>query len=384
MKLTIHALELGARLAADARTVLYSAISTRRTPGCGAHLASDLRRVLQSPARPGSVLGPGALLAALLFLLLPLTSILAQPAGGPLAQPIATFSIVARDSVSGEAGVAVASRFFAVGSVVPWARADAGAVATQSFCNTTFGWRGLELMQQGLTPQEALAVLLRSDDDPEHRQVGLVAVDGQSVTYTGKSCIPWAGGRSGRNYALQGNILTGEQVVIDMEKAFLTTPGTLADRLYAALQAGDAAGGDSRGKQSAALLVVKKGAGYGGFTDRAIDIRVDDHPDPFLELKRLLDYGQMNYAWNEGWTLFTRKDYAAALPKIEHAATLAPANPELLYDQAVIRLAAGHAQGALQALEKALTLNAKLKKQAAQDNDLAPLRANPHFQRLVK
>jgi uncharacterized Ntn-hydrolase superfamily protein len=299
-------------------------------------------------------------------------------------QPISTFSIVARDSVSGECGVAVASRFFAVGSVVPWARADAGAVATQSFCNTSFGWRGLDLMHQGLTPQEALMVLLRGDEDPEHRQVGMVAADGQSVTFTGKSCIPWAGGRNGRNYAVQGNILTGEQVVVDMEKVFLTTEGTLADRLYAALKAGDAAGGDSRGKQSAALLVVKQGAGYGGFTDRAIDIRVDDHPDPFAELKRLLDYGQMNYAWNEGWTLFTRKEFSAALPKIEHAASLAPANPELLYDLAVIRLAAGRREEALGVLKQAVILNEKLKKQASQDNDLAGLRLDPRFQQLIR
>lgn len=309
-------------------------------------------------------------------------SALAAPGSGH--EPIATFSIVARDSAAGEWGVAVASRFFAVGSVVPWARAGAGAVATQSFCNTTFGWRGLDLMEQGLMPQEALTVLLRGDDDPGHRQVGIVGPDGQSVTYTGEACIPWAGGRSGRNYALQGNILTGEAVVIEMEKAFLTTSGTLADRLYAALKAGDAAGGDSRGKQSAALLVVKEGAGYGGFTDRAIDIRVDDHPEPFLELKRLLDYAQMNYAWNQGWTLFTRKQFAEALPKIEHAATLAPDNPELLYDLAVIRLAAGRPEESLAALRQALTLNAKLKQQAARDNDLASLRSNGQFQQLIK
>ena len=329
---------------------------------------NDCRRIAQS-----------AVLAALLF-----AGAGVAQGSRPGTQPVATFSIVARDSAAGEWGVAVASRFFAVGSVVPWARAGAGAVATQSFCNTTFGWRGLDLLQEGLTPQEALNVLLRGDDDPGHRQVGMVGPDGQSATYTGNGCIPWAGGRSGRNYALQGNILTGEQVVIDMEKAFLTTSGTLADRLYAALKAGDAAGGDSRGKQSAALLVVKEGAGYGGFTDRAIDIRVDDHAEPFLELKRLLDYAQMNYAWNEGWTLFTRKQFAAALPKIEHAATLAPDNPELLYDLAVIRLAAGRAEESLAALRQALTRNTKLKKQAAQDNDLAALRANAQFQQLIK
>jgi len=301
----------------------------------------------------------------------------------PSHKPIATFSIVARDSATGELGVAVASRFFAVGTVVPWATADVGAVATQSFANTSFGWRGLELLSRGASPDEALKILLNNDDDPSRRQIGIVSASGQSVTYTGKDCIPWAGGRSGPNYACQGNILAGEAVVLAMEKAFLETKGTLADRIYAALVAGDAQGGDSRGKQSAALIVVKGKAGYGGYTDRAIDIRVDDHPDPFRELGRLLNYAQMNYAWNEGWTLFTQKKPAEALPHVERAAELAPENPEVLYDLAVIRLAAGSEAGSIEALKKALTLNPKLKKQAAGDSDLERLHGNATFQALV-
>ncbi len=165
--------------------------------------------------------------------------------------PVATFSIVARDSVTGELGVAVASRFFAVGTVVPWARADVGAVATQSFANTSFGWRGLDLMEKGASAAEAGNILLRNDTDPQKRQLGMVAADGSSFTHTGENCVPWAGGRSGKNYAVQGNILTGEDVVLAMEKTFLETNGTLAERLYAALLAGHAKGGDSRGKQSA-------------------------------------------------------------------------------------------------------------------------------------
>jgi uncharacterized Ntn-hydrolase superfamily protein len=297
---------------------------------------------------------------------------------------IATFSIVARDSVTGELGVAVASRFFAVGNVVPWAKAGAGAVATQSFANTSFGWRGLELLEKGLTPEEVVKVLLRNDDNPTRRQFGIVATNGKSATYTGENCIAWAGGRNGPNYAVQGNILAGEAVVTVMEKAFLETTGTLADRLYAALVAGDAKGGDARGKQSAAMLVVKAGAGYGGYTDRAIDIRVDDHPEPFKELGRLLNYAQMNYAWNEGWTLFTQKKYAEALPHQERAASLAPENPEVLYDLAVIRLAAGKKAEALEALRKALKLNPNLKKQASGDNDLAGLKGNTEFEALIK
>ena len=296
---------------------------------------------------------------------------------------VSTFSIAARDPSTGELGVAVASRFFAVGTVVPWAKADVGAVATQSFANTSFGWRGLDLLQQGQSPDEVLASLLKGDADPDRRQVGIVSSDGRSVTYTGKNCIPWAGGRSGPNYACQGNILTGEDVVVAMEKAFLGTTGTLADRLYAALVAGDSKGGDSRGRQSAAMVVVKKGAGYGGFTDRAIDIRVDDHPDPFKELGRLLNYAQMNYAWNEGWTLFTEKKFSDALPHIERAAHLAPQNPEVLYDLAVIRLAAGKEEESLDALSNALKLNPKLKKQAAGDSDLARLRGKKAFESIV-
>lgn len=297
---------------------------------------------------------------------------------------IATFSIVGRDPVTNELGVAVASRFFAVGSVVPWAEANVGAVATQSFANTSFGWRGLELLRFGLDPEEAINLLLRTDDNPEKRQVGIVSASGKSATYTGSECISWAGGRNALNYAIQGNILTGESVVTSMEKAFLETTGTLAERLYAALVAGDREGGDSRGKQSAALIIVKEGAGYGGYTDLAIDIRVDDHPEPFQELGRLLQIAQVNYAWNEGWTLFTQKQYQQALPAIERAATLAPDNAEVLYDLAVIRLATGESEKCLEALQKAIILNPKLKKQAAADPDLNPISQNKVFLKLVK
>jgi uncharacterized Ntn-hydrolase superfamily protein len=321
----------------------------------------------------------GALLS--LLLLLPAS----VPAAAPAAdEPIATFSIAASDPATGELGVAVASRFFAVGSVVPWARAGVGAVATQAYGNASFGPRGLELLERGASPAETLAILLNKDSDPERRQVGIVGADGASVTYSGKGCSAWAGGRNGPNYAVQGNILAGEAVVAAMEEAFLKSKGTLADRMYAALVAGDAKGGDSRGKQSAALIVVKAGAGYGGYTDRAIDIRVDDHPEPFVELGRLLVYAQMNYAWNEAWTAFSEKRFAAALPLMERTASLAPDNGEVLYDLAVIRLAAGRRSEALEALKKAMTLNPRLKKQAAGDDDLTALRGDPAFTKLTQ
>ena len=323
------------------------------------------------------------LLCALILATIAITSVQAEQAKDDLNE-IHTFSIVARDSAAGELGVAVASRFFAVGSVVPWAKADVGAIATQAYANTTFGWRGLDYLEQGFTPQQTIDELLGSDNDPQQRQVGIVSANGQSATYTGEGCLSWAGGRSGPNYAVQGNILAGEAVVTGMEKAFLETRGTLADRMYAALLAGEAAGGDSRGKQSAAMLVVKKGAGYGGFTDRAIDIRVDDSPEPFIELGRLLKLAEVNYSWNDAWTLFTKKEYQKALEPMERAAHMAPENAEVQYDLAVIRLGAGDTKGALSALKLALRLNPKLTMQAAKDDDLQALRDNPEFQKIMR
>lgn len=198
-----------------------------------------------------------------------------------------TFSIVGFDAAAGELGIAVASKFPAVGAVVPWARAGAGAVATQSYANTSFGPRGLELMAAGLSAEEALTRLLADDPGRAQRQVGLVDARGGTATFTGEGCHDWAGGRTGPGYAAQGNILAGPEVVDAMAKAFERTAGNLAERLLAALAAGDASGGDRRGRQSAALLVVKERGGYGGYNDRYLDLRVDDHERPVEELQRL-------------------------------------------------------------------------------------------------
>jgi uncharacterized Ntn-hydrolase superfamily protein len=199
-----------------------------------------------------------------------------------------TFSIVARDPQAGESGIAVQSKFLAVGAVVPWAKAGVGAIATQSWANTSYGPRGLELLASGLSAQETLAHLIGEDDGRASRQVGIVGVDGQPATFTGDQCFPWAGGQVGEHYTCQGNILVGEDSVLAMARTFEQTSGRLCDRLVAALAAGQAAGGDSRGQQSAALLVVRQGGGYGGFNERFIDLRVDDHPQPINELQRIL------------------------------------------------------------------------------------------------
>ncbi|HET7144144.1 MAG TPA: DUF1028 domain-containing protein [Anaerolineales bacterium] len=200
-----------------------------------------------------------------------------------------TFSIVACDLGEKSWGIAVASKFPAVGAVVPWAQANAGAVATQSFANTSFGPQGLEMMANGISADEALAKLLMDDSNRELRQAGLVDSLGNAKTFTGNGCFPWAGGVTGKGYAIQGNILAGPKVVPAMEKKFLAFKGELPSRLYAALMAGDRAGGDKRGRQSAAIYVVKPNGGYGGFTDRWIDYRVDDHEDPVPRLGELLE-----------------------------------------------------------------------------------------------
>lgn len=201
-----------------------------------------------------------------------------------------TFSIVGRDPQSGELGIAVQSKFLAVGAVVPWARAGAGAgaIATQAWANTSYGSHGLQLLAEGLSASETLTQLTSNDEGRANRQVGIMALTGEPVTYTGERCYPWAGGRVGEHYACQGNILVGQETVQALAQTFEQTPGHLCDRLVAALAAGQMAGGDSRGQQSAALLVVRAGGGYGGYNDRFIDLRVDDHPQPIAELRRIL------------------------------------------------------------------------------------------------
>jgi uncharacterized Ntn-hydrolase superfamily protein len=208
-------------------------------------------------------------------------------------QPVTTFSIVGRDAETSDLGIAVQSKFLAVGAVVPWARAGVGAVATQSWANTSYGPRGLDMLAAGQPAQQALDALVAGDERPEQRQAGIVDARGGSATYSGSGCFPWAGGIAGPNFAAQGNILVSEQTVVALAQTFERTQGPLWRRLLAALAAGQAAGGDSRGQQSAALLVVREAGGYGGFNDRFIDLRVDDHPQPITELARLMDIHEL-------------------------------------------------------------------------------------------
>lgn len=199
-----------------------------------------------------------------------------------------TFSIVAYDPVEQAVGVAVASKFPAVGAVVPFARAGIGAVATQANANVNYGPDGLNLLAEGQRAPDVLAALIRADANREHRQIGLVDVYGGSAAHTGRECFDYAGHRTGEGYSCQGNILTGPQVVDAMISAYLLATGELADRLVTALLAGDEAGGDRRGRQGAAVMVAKPNGGYGGNNDRYLDLRVDDHVDPVPELIRLV------------------------------------------------------------------------------------------------
>ncbi len=209
--------------------------------------------------------------------------------------PIATFSIVGYDPDNMDLGIAVQSKFFAVGSVVPWAEAGVGAIATQSWANTTYGPEGLKLLKIGLTAQQTLDHLIKDDPGRESRQVGIVDANGSIANHTGEKCNEWAGAFTGKHYTAQGNILAGEDVVKAMGNTFEGTEGELADKLMTALFAGEEKGGDKRGQQSAALLVVRKNGGYGGFNDRYIDIRVDDAEKPIEELNRLLDIHKKFY-----------------------------------------------------------------------------------------
>jgi uncharacterized Ntn-hydrolase superfamily protein len=242
-----------------------------------------------------------------------------------------TFSIVARAADGGALGVAVASKFLGVGAAVPAALADVGAVATQSYANLAYRPQALALLATGVPATETVAGLIAADAGPvDHRQVGVVGTEGDGATFTGPACHDWAGGAAGDGFAIQGNMLAGPQVVEQMRKTWLagTTETRLAYRLLDALRAGDEAGGDRRGRQSAALLVVAKGLGYGGTSDVLVDLRVDDHPDPVTELARLLELHSLYFERPDPATLLDL-DGAIGAEVRDRLATLGhPAGPE--------------------------------------------------------
>jgi len=294
---------------------------------------------------------------------------------------ISTFSIVAYDPDLREWGVAVQSRFLAVGAAVPFAAAETGAVATQAWGNMSYGPEGLALLAMGVDAQTAVQVLTGKDDQKLFRQLGIVDRNGSPAAYTGSECQAWAGHKTGQNYTVQGNILTGGEVVDAMATAFEQSKGPLADRLLAALSAGQDAGGDSRGRQSAALLIVRRGGGYSGLSDRAVDLRVDDHPTPIKELKRIYDlhlktFGMLSYLYSV--TEFEATgDPEAATACLDRCLVMAESLPDL--EPVVLNAVAWSLAEKGRELERALALATRAVKGAPDDANIVDTLATLHF-----
>lgn len=299
--------------------------------------------------------------------------------------PIGTFSICAADRAAGEVGCAVESRYFAVGSVVPWAKAGVGAVATQAAGVAAYGPRMLALLEDGLSPDEALAGVLAADESRESRQLGVVAADGRSAAHTGADCLDWAGHRIGDGYAIQGNILAGEAVVAEMERAYLTTTGPLASRLVSALEAGQSAGGDSRGQQSSALVVERVGAAVRSRDgiDRICELRVEDHPEPIAELRRLLGIHVVWDALRRASAFHAPGRYEGGAAVLAEALSDHGEDAVLLYDLACLECLAGDTESALGHVARSLELDPGLAAAVVADLDFVALAGDSRFRALV-
>ncbi|MFQ5768195.1 MAG: DUF1028 domain-containing protein, partial [Acidobacteriota bacterium] len=321
--------------------------------------------------RPAARRGPAAPLAAL-ALLLPFPLLAGPPLRqAPSVKPSAgrsriirpaghlahTFSIVARDPKTGELGVAVQSHWFSVGSMVTWAQAGVGAVATQSFVEPAYGPRGLALMKEGIAAPEALRQLLLKDDQPDVRQVAMIDAQGNVAAHTGKLCIPAAGHHMGEGYSVQANLMLDDGVWPAMAGAFESTSGDLADRLLAALAAAQEAGGDIRGRQSAAILVVRGQPTGDIWRDRVIDLRVEDHPHPVQELKRLVLLSRAYRLMNEGDDHVTAKRYDEALTSYAAAERLFPHNDEFVFWHGAALVTIGRVKDSLPVFRRAFLMN---------------------------
>jgi uncharacterized Ntn-hydrolase superfamily protein len=298
----------------------------------------------------------------------------------------ATFSIVAADHVTGELGCAVQSKYFAVGTVVPWVKAGVGAVATQAAGVAAFGPVILGLLERDrLTPDAAIAAALADDDGRETRQLGVVRADGVAAAHTGTGCNAWAGHRTGAGYAVQGNILAGEDVVREMESSYLSAPGTLAERLVAALEAGQAAGGDSRGQQSAAVVVERPGAAAETREgiDRVCDLRVDDHTEPIGELRRLVEIHLRWDALRRAHAHYAPQRYAYGIAILQTANERFPDDAAILYELACFECLEGRPQEALAHIAHAVRLDPSFRAAAAADSDFTRLAGHTEFRALV-
>ena len=288
-----------------------------------------------------------------------------------------TFSIVAADLEAGEVGCAVQSRYFSVGSVVPWARAGIGAVATQAAGVAAFGSRALDELGHGASPEAALERVLADDPGRETRQLGVVTADGLAAAFTGSKCLDWAGHRVGAGFAVQGNILAGPAVVDEMARAYEETVGSLVERLVAALEAGQAAGGDKRGQQSAAVVVERVGAHADSREgiERVCDLRVEDHVEPIVELRRLVGIWTGWEAQRRANALYERGDHAGAADVVR-AALAKHEDAGMLYNLACYESLAGHRDEAVASLRRSLELDPSFRALAQDDADFDPIRAD--------
>lgn len=282
----------------------------------------------------------------------------AEPITPELRRPVATYSIVARDGKTGDFGVAVQSHWFQVGAVVPWAEAGVGAVATQSFVEVSYGPEGLALMKQGLSAQEALDRLVKADEERDVRQVAMIDAKGRVAAWTGPKCIRAAGHATGDGFSVQANLMDKDTVWPAMKKAFEESEGDLAERMLAAMEAAQNEGGDIRGKQSAAILVVRAKPGEQPWADRLVDLRIADHPEPLKELRRLLDLHRAYESMNAGDVAMAEGDTAAANRHYSQAASLAPQIEELPFWQAVTLFSVGQEDEALPIFRDVFTRNA--------------------------
>ena len=269
-----------------------------------------------------------------------------------------TYSIVARDPDTGEMGVAVQSHWFSVGSIVAWGEAGVGVVATQSFVNVSFGPRGLTLLKRGKTAGQVVEALIASDDGRDVRQLAVLGVDGSVDAYTGKNCIPGAGHTVGENYSVQANLMKNDQVWSAMSEAFENSSGPLAERMIASLEAAQNVGGDIRGKQSASILVVKGVSSGKVWEDRLIDLRVEDHPEPVKELKRLLRVFRAYEHMNRGDVAVEHGDMILAMEEYSSAEEMFPDNEEMKYWHAVTLVNNGDLDGALPLFKEVFVKNA--------------------------
>ena len=277
-------------------------------------------------------------------------------------RPVNTYSIVAYDPATGQLGVAVQSHWFAVGQLVPWAKAGVGAVATQSFVKVEYGPEGLKMMEKGKTANEALDVLLQKDEGREVRQVAMIDTKGNIATHTGRRCVQMAGHYTGDNYSVQANMMENKTVWPAMAKAYENTSGDLANRMMAALEAAQAEGGDIRGKQSAAMLIVSGEPTGKPWQDKIVDLRVDDHPEPLKQLKRLIRINRAYQHANQGDKYLEQDKIDKALEEYKKSEEYYPANPELPYWTAITLAGEGQLEKALPIFKKVFAKNPKLKK----------------------